>query len=658
MSIPYAFLNPSSRWHFPLRFLILTILGLVIYYQTFGYGFVFDDMMFIVHNPYIKRLDHIHYIWNVLPKTRLVGMYSFALNYSINQLHPAGYHIFNFLIHLLTTGLVWACARLLFKITGLLPSKNRLTQELPFLIAILFLVHPCQTQAVSYISQRFESMATLFYLGSFYCYMRARITSVVINKVVLFFCCGSLALIGIMTKEVCVTIPLMLLTAEWILWPDGFFASGKNFLKKSNLWITSFVIAVGTLLFILLFMKLCRTNFSIFFNAFLAPSESHDGDMITSGNYLLTQLRVFLTFLRLLVIPINQNVDYDYPLSSGLLSPPLTLVGAYFIAVFIFSIIKLRKQFPLVSFGLAWMLITFSANLAPRVNVIFEHKLYLISFGFFLTIISLLFSQLRQQKLLLGFFIFIIIILSATSFQRNHVWRNQLTLWEDVILKSPHKPRTFINLAVAYDKNNRPMESIYFLSKAIGINKNDYGSYMTRGTIYYKLGQQTQALKDFNQALAINPNYFLTYLRRALLYKKQNKFKEALADLTKSINLQPDFQYSYTNRGLLWMELGRTDRALKDFQHALKIAPHDFEALVDRGGLYYSLGQYELAIKDLTHAQEVDPTNVMVYKNKANCFLKINKINEALKDLQTVLHLNPTDIEARTMYQNATLLKQ
>ncbi|MEI7999548.1 MAG: hypothetical protein WCH62_08605, partial [Candidatus Omnitrophota bacterium] len=437
MSIPYAFLNPSSRWHFPLRFLILTILGLVIYYQTFGYGFVFDDMMFIVHNPYIKRLDHIHYIWNVLPKTRLVGMYSFALNYSINQLHPAGYHIFNFLIHLLTTGLVWACARLLFKITGLLPSKNRLTQELPFLIAILFLVHPCQTQAVSYISQRFESMATLFYLGSFYCYMRARITSVVINKVVLFFCCGSLALIGIMTKEVCVTIPLMLLTAEWILWPDGFFASGKNFLKKSNLWITSFVIAVGTLLFILLFMKLCRTNFSIFFNAFLAPSESHDGDMITSGNYLLTQLRVFLTFLRLLVIPINQNVDYDYPLSSGLLSPPLTLVGAYFIAVFIFSIIKLRKQFPLVSFGLAWMLITFSANLAPRVNVIFEHKLYLISFGFFLTIISLLFSQLRQQKLLLGFFIFIIIILSATSFQRNHVWRNQLTLWEDVILKSP-----------------------------------------------------------------------------------------------------------------------------------------------------------------------------------------------------------------------------
>ena len=97
--------------------------------------------------------------------------------------------------------------------------------------------------------------------------------------------------------------------------------------------------------------------------------------------------------MRLLVLPVHQNLDYDYPASTGLLHPPLTLVGAGVILCFIiFLIFKLRRNFPLIAFGLAWILITFSINLAPRLNVIFEHKLYLISFGFFLVLVSALFS--------------------------------------------------------------------------------------------------------------------------------------------------------------------------------------------------------------------------------------------------------------------------
>src|SRR5579863_6769432 len=163
-----------------LRFTALILLGLLIYGQTFNYDFVFDDHLFIVTNPFIKNFSNFHVMWHAFPLTRFVPMCTFALNYYFNQLHPQGYHIFNFIVHLVATGLVWALAGLLFRITK--SSEDPFTKELPFIIAVLFLVHPCQTQAVSYISQRFESMATVFYLATVYLYLRARLSTVRIQQ--------------------------------------------------------------------------------------------------------------------------------------------------------------------------------------------------------------------------------------------------------------------------------------------------------------------------------------------------------------------------------------------------------------------------------------------------------------------------------------------
>ena len=100
------------------------------------------------------------------------------------------------------------------------------------------------------------------------------------------------------------------------------------------------------MLFFMLFVRMAHTDLNIFFHFDPIPSQSHDGDTITAGKYLLTQMRVFLTFIRLLVIPIGQNLDYDYPLSSGIFHPLTTLIGALVIAVMIFSVFKLRKNFP------------------------------------------------------------------------------------------------------------------------------------------------------------------------------------------------------------------------------------------------------------------------------------------------------------------------
>ena len=120
-------------------------------------------------------------------------------------------------------------------------------------------------------------------------------------------------------------------------------------------------------------------------------------------------------------------------LQAGFLHPPLTLVGLGVILGIIFLIIKLRRRFPLIAFGLAWMLITFSINLVPRSNVIFEHKLYLISFGFFLAFVAALSMLVQDRGTLLRILCCMIVVLAIISFQRNKVWANELTLWEDSI---------------------------------------------------------------------------------------------------------------------------------------------------------------------------------------------------------------------------------
>ncbi len=632
--------NPMDMVRPFLRWLILILLGLAVYGQTFGFNFVFDDFNFIVNNPYIKRFDHVHYIWKVFPKTRTLGFYSFALNYHLNQLHPLGYHIFNFGVHLLATGLVWALAAVLFRIAG----GAALNKELPFAIALLFLVHPGQTQAVTYIAQRFESMATVFYLATVYCYLCARISVSNIHRMLLSVCSAGFAILGILTKEVVATVPLMLVAAEFILLNRQPFKFKK--LRPWQLYLL--IVGLGSL-FVILFIRLVRTDFLTVYFHFLAPSSSHDGDIITGGNYVLTQMRVFLTFMRLLILPVNQNVDYDYPLSTGLLHPPLTLAGLCLIGFIVFLIFRLRKEQPLVAFGLAWILITFSINTAPRTHVIFEHKLYLISFGFFLSAVCVLANIIKNRNILSGFLIVLIMVLSLASYKRNQVWQNQLTLWSDVIQKSPYKARPYNSLAVAYDQQGDLSDALINFNKAIAIRPFYEHAYNGRGNVYSEQGNSPQALSDYNRAIAIKPDYADAYYNRGIFYEKHGELTQALSDYNKAIALNPDYPEAYFNRGNIYKEENNFIRALSDYNKAIEDNPDYEKALMNRGNIYSMEGDFTKAISDYNEAIGISPDYAEAYYNRAVTYYQLKEYGRAWEDVHEVeslgIKINPRFLE-------------
>ncbi|MBF0504717.1 MAG: tetratricopeptide repeat protein [Candidatus Omnitrophica bacterium] len=646
----HPFFNTSFRWYYQLRCLILILLGLAIYAQTFGFGFVFDDFNFIVNNPYIKRFDHIHYIWKTFPKTRTVGFYSFALNYQINRLHPQGYHIVNFAIHLVAVGLVWAFAHMLLKIARQAPlletthkssrSAERVYQDLPFIIAVLFLVHPCQTQAISYISQRFESMATVLYISSVYFYLCGRIAPSKAKKIILFICSIGFAIIGIFTKEVAVTIPLMILAVEWI-----FFSKNSLNSKRFPSWKTSLIIIILGLALFFLFMKIVRNDFINIYFYFSTPSASHDGDIITGSKYVLTQMRVFLTFLRLLIFPFNQNVDYDYPLSQGFLNPPLTLLGFCSIGFIVFLIFRLRSKWPLIAFGLAWILITFLINTAPRAHVIFEHKLYLISFGFFLATVCALAAIINYPRALFGLLITLIAALSLVSYKRNQVWENQLTLWDDVAQKSPYKARAFNGLGTAWDQQGNFIQALFNYNKAIELNPYYAHAYNGRGNVYTKQGNFTQALSDYTKAVEIDPNYADAYYNLGIFYENQGALDQALINYNKAIKINPDYPEAYYNRGNIFRNQTNFIQALSDYSKAIDENPDYEKAYMNRGNTYSRLNHFTQAISDYNKALAINPHDAEVYINRGTCYAQQGDFFQALSDYSRSIRINPESIQ-------------
>lgn len=596
---------------YPLRWIILVLLGLLIYGQTFSFDFVFDDHIFVVTNPFIKNFSNFHLMWRAFPLTRFVAMYSFALNYSLNQFHPWGYHVFNFIVHLVCVGLVWALAGLILRTVGWLPSEDRLRQELPFIIALLFLVHPGQTQAVTYITQRFESLATMFYLGTIYAYLRGRLAGG--RKGAAFLGLAvALAALGLLTKEVAVTIPLMVLAVEWIL------------LRTRFSWKLCVIAVIGAVALYLLFSRMVHDNLRVLVQS--VPSESHDGDLLTPARYLLTQARVLLTFLRILVLPVHQNLDYDYPESTGILTPPLTLLGLAMEGLLAVLVVRLRRQQAPIAFGIAWILITFSINLVPRANVIFEHKLYLISFGFFLAGASAL-SMLAVNRLtLIKVAACLVLALSFAGYQRNRVWASELLLWQDNIRKSPNKARVNASLGRIYGTLGRYEDAIACLTRAIAL-KPDVITYENRGVVYSLQGRMNEALADFSRSLAMEPDYFLTYTKRAWVYSAQHNYAAAMADLNHAAILDPYYADTYVERGMLWMSLGRQQEALRDFETVLSLDPFNYDILLKAGYIHYMMGRYDLALQAFSRAQRVEPRGREAAQYKAYCLAKLGQSN-------------------------------
>jgi len=642
---------------------LIIVIGAVAYSNTFQSSFHFDDETSIVNNPAIRNLGDLKAVFGY-SETRFVTYLTFALNYRFGGLEVFGYHLFNILVHIAASVMVWLLVRQVSRTPALRESAfTKSTQFISLLAALLFVVHPIQSQAVTYLTQRTASLAALFYISSVYLYGSARLSQLSgasrWRTALRFSAAFFMSVVGLFTKETVLTLPIAILLYELF-----FF---REIRKVRWLYVLAVAVVFGAIPTILVLKGLVTL---------------HVEGALPGWQYILTQPKVWMLYVRLFLFPVNQNLDYEIVPSNSLFE--LTTLGSLmFLGLMLYAAGRLFSNHRVLSFGILWFFLTLlpESSILPLPDVAFEHRLYLPFAGFALlsagTISAL--TERWTRGAVLAMTSGIVVILGVATFERNKVWQDEVALWTDVIKKSPGKARGYLNLGRAYSDLGRYESANVYFGRAqaldptsadvhgnrayILIQTNQFDAaiaecnralelgggleyqiariYFSRGTAYLLKNRLDSANGDFNTALAYDANHETAYFNRALVSSRLGDAAKAIDDYSRVLKLNPRGAKALNNRGVIFRESGRLNEALADFDNAIA-SQRDFAAAYLNRGMVKSLrGQLDSAIEDFTFFINLSPNNFDGFYNRGIVRLRKKEFEKAIADFDQAIVYNP-----------------
>jgi tetratricopeptide (TPR) repeat protein len=632
--------SSSLIGHLLIFFFVLFIITIIIYSNSFIVPFQFDDFTSLVSNPAIRDVTNIKALWQFSP-TRFVTYWTFAVNYHFDQLNVFYYHFINLGIHLCASLLVWWLSLLTFstpKMGNTVFAAQK--QGIAFFSALLFCVHPIQTQAVTYIVQRLASLAAVFYLLSLCFYVKGRLLQQAgAPKKSVLVCYGCLALssiTGMFVKETVFTLPVI------VLFFECFFLQTQNIFKSKYTYI-------ALLLLFVIPLTMFFTG-SINLTQLRAVQEGPEGVVyISSYQYLLTQTRVLITYLRLFVLPINQNIDHDYPIAVTLLQPDIITSLLVIVSIAVAGVWSFSRN-RMLSFAIAWFFITLApeSSFIPIKDVMFEHRLYLPMawFSIFLTASAYNLLYPRFDRLLKLLLIIIVISLSLLTWQRNSVWKDDFSLWNDAAQKSPNKVRPFNNRGLAYSNRGNYERAIADFLSAIKINPKCAEAYYNLGLAQSLTKQYDLAIDNYSQAIKIFPNYAAAFNNRGLAYNHKQSYDLAVADFSRALQIRSDFAEAFYNRGLTYCYKKEYDRAIPEFDQALIIKPAYTEAYFNRGLAKIYRKDFRNAVADFDRVIVLNPMSSEGFYHRGLAYFALEELNKAIDNFSRALSMNANYLEA------------
>lgn len=667
-----------------LPFALILLCGLVAYGNTFHVPFVFDDHTSILLNESIHDLrTFLAEGWKVNPR-RFVGYLTLSANYHFGGPNVVGYHAVNLGIHLLSALLVYALARTTFQTPFLKKEVEgssfilHPSSFVPLLAALLFVVHPVQTQAVTYIVQRLASLATMFYLLSLVLFIQARLrldfhVSSPASRVpkvdgpgtsdsghgkrklvpiLLLAASAFSAVLAMRTKEIAFTLPFAILLYEFSFFPGG---RKRNLLFLLPILATVVIVPLG-----------------------LMGSDRSLGEMLSDVSeqtrvqtdmprlhYLFTQFRVIVTYLRLLVLPLNQNLDYDYPVFTTFLTPPvflsfLLLASLLALAVYLYRRSRLTNPQPLppqtrlLGFGILWFFLTLSveSSLIPIEDVIYEHRLYLPSVGAFIALSTAagFLSQGRSARFLWIASFTALVLLTGATWQRNRVWGDAVSLWHDVVRKSPNKARPHDNLgfALLYDKDEVD-RAIGEFQTALKLDPYFFSSRHALGVAFMRKGRTEEAAEQFRLASSLRPNSAEAQCNLANALIQSGRFRDAVDAYTVCLDLEPADASARYNLGIAYYETRNADAAVVQFSQTLALNPDHFGARYNLGVIFAEKGMPGRAAEQFEHVIRQRPDLAGARFNLGQAYLKLGRRDAAIEQMEEAIRLNPQNSEYRSV---------
>lgn len=512
----------------------LALLPALLYANTLTNSFQYDDYFFILNNLYVHNLSGIGHFFSssdLISNVPLCGyrpltMATFALNYAMGGENAMGYHFFNVVIHVLSTLLVYGLATALMQ-----DFKIRRSAYAAVAVALLFAVHPINTQPVNYISGRSTLLAGCFSLACFLLYIYWRRTHGGLQKVV--FALGSLSayVCALLSKEEAVALPVMLAAYE--------FFQMHGHIDKKKMWHTFLrllpfgILTVGFLVLVIHILGI------------VGATEQPRG----TWENLLTQAKVLFIYLRLIILPANLSIDHVVPISTSLFQP-IAMISVVGLIMLLVGSLSLTRSMPIVPFGLWWFAIALvpTSTLIALKLVLNEQRLYVPAIGVLVIVGALLGIALERsheiktkglRQTLVCSLVAVLVILSALTIQRNAQWRTPQSLWSSAIARYPDSLRANTQMANIHLKAGRLEDALAAANKAVELKPDVLEPRLALATAYSRLGMQDSALSEARAAVDLNPASADAQATLGVVYARLERYAEAEAAWRRAIELNP-----------------------------------------------------------------------------------------------------------------------
>ncbi len=652
--------------------ILMSIVAFLVYYPSLVYGFLFDDLPTITQYVHVRVFDPLGQFFS---NPRWISRVLNQFTYKYWETNPFAYRMIDLMMHLLIGLMIFYT--MLSLLSGL--KQDSLAKRYAYLLSLmttgLFLLHPVQTQTVSYITQmRLEGLVALFSFAVILSFVYAVKTS----QNWLYALSFILAAFAAGTKEIVVVLPVLLVLVDWFLIAQG---DWENFQTRLSIHVSYFTIVLGTMFY----MGVVRPGNIVS----LAGAQLHNnrGNILTSDlhepitmfPFMISQFKVILHYLKIFVWPMNLSFDYNMKLSPSIFSldvlVPLTLLaGMCWYAVRTW----LQDKANLWVFGFAWFMVSIlpRASIFPSTELVCDYKTYLGSFGMMFIIalgvvylFDYAFNKIKDMSMMaqktavqVSFVLMLCVGLGLTAKERNEVWSSELAFWGDVAEKTNYeKGRVLNNFATAKWEDGQREEALKYYNLAINVDPNYAEPHINLGTIYQAQDNNEEALKHyaraleigeahpqlfnnlgflqlaqnnyevaemaFRQALEINPLYSPAHMGMGKIYQHQGKLVEALSSFENALNGDVQTEELLYLHGTLCAELGAPDQALKSLQRL----PKDYQDVsFQLASCYYNLGDYKNARANFDEAFKKDPNNVVCAYNYAQALLNLGEYDKAL----------------------------
>jgi Tfp pilus assembly protein PilF len=607
---------------------VIILLTTIVYANSIRNDFTnWDDLSLVVENSAIRSLSIDNLIEIFTPKAgktyQPVRVVSYAIDYYFWRLNPLGYHLGNIALHGFS-------AVILYLLLGSLLNQIRPESSLEsnriiaLLASLLFAVHPVNVEAVTWISSRKYGLLAFFYFSSFYFYIKhsekGRYHRMYYALSIVSY------VLSLLSSPFSVTLPAILFLYDYCR------------IRDMNLYN----ILKSRLLSYLFYIVLSMSQFIILWNSFTTTPgpepaiKSHEMNNIFYT--FLTMLRVLYDYIKNLIFPLWLNNMYvDYTSTSVFeYKVILSLLVIFFLIGILFFQVRADNKINL--FCLGWFVLTWLpvSNIIPISTKMADRYLYLPAVGLFL-LFSLSvyntshrwFSLKAKQFVTVPVIAFLVFSLCYLSIDRNRVWANSQTLWEDSLRKAPAYWVPHMNLGLTMAQQGKIEEAISYYRESLRLNPNSVHTHNNLGVVLLERGQIGDAISHYVVALRLKSDYAETYNNLGVALFRLGDFDKAIAHYRKALRLDPNFGKAHNNLGNALVEQGRFTEAISHYSKALETKARYPEAHNNLGAALAQQGKLNEAIIQFENALRLKPDYAQARANLRTARQMVGKTNEA-----------------------------